>query len=468
MTHEARITHALAQHDQSHVLRHLDGLSPSARASLFAQLQDIDFALLAQLLRGGGDAPIDFETLQPAPFVRRGTDSTDARAHGEALLRAGKIAAFTVAGGQGTRLGWKGPKGTFPATVVTGKPLFRVFAEQLAAAEKRWSCAIPWYIMTSPLNDADTRAFFRDNNWFGRNPADTFLFPQGTMPSVTFDGKLILESPSSLAVNPDGHGGAIRALNESGALEDMTARGIAHLSYFQVDNPLNRVVDPVFFGLHARSTHSSGEMSSKMVSKREASEKVGVFCVNAGKTVVVEYSDMPAALTNAIDAAGALRFIAGSIAVHAISVEFLAQLARGGDGGSFALPFHRAKKKVPYWCDEQHCAHEPSEPNATKFEAFVFDALALTRTSLVLEADRVEEFAPIKNATGSDSAASSHQIQSNRNAGWLEQFGVTVARRPNGDADARIEITAETALEADDLAEVALPREILAGSDIVL
>ncbi|RLS95792.1 MAG: UDPGP type 1 family protein [Planctomycetota bacterium] len=468
MDTESRVTQALAHHGQSHVLRHAHTLTPAARTTLFAQLAEIDLALIARLAHGGEDAAIDFATLKPAPYFHLGADTTNARAHGESLLRAGQVAAFTVAGGQGTRLGWKGPKGTYPSTVVTGKPLFRVFAEQITAAEKRWSCAIPWYIMTSPLNDRDTLAFFKDNNWFGRNPADTFLFPQGTMPSVSFDGKLMLETPSSLAVNPDGHGGAIRALASSGALEDMAARGIRHLSYFQVDNPLNKVVDPVFLGLHASSSGSSAEMSSKMVRKRDAEEKVGVFCESAGKTVVVEYSDMPAHLTTALDTDGALRFCAGSIAIHAISIEFMMRLTTGTGDGAFALPFHRAKKKVPYWCDLQHLTHEPNEPNATKFEAFVFDALALARTSLVMEAARVEEFAPIKNASGNDSPASSHQIQSNRNANWLEQFGVKVARRPNGDADARIEISAETALEADDLADVSLPREISAGQEIVL
>ena len=469
---EHRITRALEAHGQSHVLRHVRTLNATARAQLFAQLAQIDLALIAQLHRGGDEAATDFARLQPAPFTPLGSASADARIAGEDLLRRGKIATFTVAGGQGTRLGWRGPKGTYPATVVTGKPLFRVFAEQIAAAERRFECAIPWYIMTSPLNDEDTRAFFKDNNWFGRNPADTFLFPQGTMPSVTFDGKLMLETPSSLAVNPDGHGGALRALASSGALEDMASRGIAHLSYFQVDNPLNRVVDPVFLGLHAHSAGSSGEMSSKMVAKRDADEKVGVFCESAGKTVVVEYSDMPAALTNARDASGSLRFLAGSIAIHAISVAFMEQLTRPtrNDSGesSFALPFHRAKKKVPYYCDERCAMYEPSEANAVKFEAFIFDALALAQKSLVMEVARVEEFAPIKNAAGNDSPASSHQIQSNRNGLWLERFGVKIPRRANGDVDARIEITAETALEADDLSDASLPRAIQAGDEIVL
>jgi UDP-N-acetylglucosamine/UDP-N-acetylgalactosamine diphosphorylase len=461
---EPRITDAFRASGQGHVLRHLGALAPRERAAFLEQLAEVDLALMAKLIAGGGDAKTDLSKLAPAPYVALGSPTADARAHGEALLRGGKVAAFTVAGGQGTRLGWRGPKGTYPATCVTGKPLFRVFAEQIAAAEKRFGCAVPWYIMTSPLNDADTRAFFRDNNWFGRNPADTFLFPQGTMPSITFDGKLMLETRGSLAVNPDGHGGALRALHASGALEDMKGRGIEQLSYFQVDNPLVRIVDPVFLGLHARSSGSSGEMSSKMVAKRDAAEKVGVFCDIAGKTGVVEYSDMPAELTSSTDASGKLRFNAGSIAIHVISVEFLDRLT----GGDFALPFHRAKKKVPYWCDTQGKTVEPAEPNAIKFEAFVFDALALAAKSLVMETARVEEFAPIKNASGDDSPASSHQIQSNRNGAWLEKFGVRVPRRANGDVDARIEILAETALEADDLADAELPKEIGAGAEVVI
>ena len=461
---ERTLTDAVASHGQSHVLRHADALPPADRKALFAQLAAIDLPLISRLVKGGAEAKTDYAAVKPAPYVALGSPAGAARAHGEELLRAGKIAVFTVAGGQGTRLGWRGPKGTYPATVVTGKPLFRVFAEQITAAEKRYGRSLPWYIMTSPLNSADTRAFFRDNNWFGRNPADTFLFEQGTMPSITFDGKLILETPASLALNPDGHGGAIRALHASGALEDMQARGVEHMSYFQVDNPMVRIADPVFLGLHASGEGSSGEMSSKMVAKRDAAEKVGVFCEVGGKTVVIEYSDMPAELTNSLDAQGKLRFNAGSIAIHAISVAFMQRLTQG----DFALPFHRAKKKVPYWCDTQKKTVEPAEPNAIKFEAFVFDALGIAKKSLVMETSRTEEFAPLKNASGEDSPAWSHQIQSNRNGGWLEKFGVKIPRKPNGDVDARVEIAAETALEADDLADIALPREIKSGEEVLL
>ena len=472
---ESEIASRLEAHGQAHVLRHIGLLDGDARAAFLAQLAEVDLALVARLAAGGAEAKLDPSCLDPAPFIALGATDHDARARGEALLRAGKVAAFTVAGGQGTRLGWKGPKGTYPATVVTGKPLFRVFAEQIAATERRYGATIPWYIMTSPLNDADTRAFFADNNWFGRNPADTFLFPQGTMPSIDLDGKLILESPGAIAVNPDGHGGSIRALHASGAIEDMRARGIEHLSYFQVDNPLVRIADPVFLGLHTDPARSSGEMSSKMVAKRDAGEKVGVFCEAAGRTVVVEYSDLPAELAQATDAAGRLRFGAGSIALHLISVAFLERLGTGTGGRAgahFALPFHKARKKVPYWCDARGATVEPAEPNAIKFEAFVFDALPLAERSLVVETAREDEFAPIKNATGDDSPASSHRLQSNRAARWLEQAGIRVPRTPEGDAALRLEIDPSTALDADDLdaeelAAAGLP-PLVAGGEVVI
>ncbi len=455
---------------QSHLLRHWGSLQTKQRAGLLAQIADLDLALISRLTaRAEESAHVDFTSTQPAQFRAIGDPTLPSfRAAGEEMLRAGRVAAFTVAGGQGTRLGWRGPKGSYPATVVTGKPLFRVFAEQIAAAEKRYGRVIPWYIMTSPINDAETRAFFQDNNWFGRSPRDTLLFPQGTMPSITFDGKLILESPCALALNPDGHGGSLRALAASGAVEDMKARGIEQISYFQVDNPLVKVIDPAFLGLHATASDSSGEMSSKMVRKRDAAEKVGVFCHHAGKTIVVEYSDLPRSLAEATDADGMLRFAAGSVAIHAISVAFVDRLTQG----DFALPFHRAKKKVPYYCEKTGTTIEPSEPNAIKFETFIFDALVLTKQSLLLETSRMEEFAPIKNSSGEDSPSSSHQTQSNRNGAWLERYGTQIPRRANGDVDARIEISAATALYEDDLMPLAasgqLPKRIAADSDAVL
>ena len=465
----ATLAPSLEAAGQAHLVRWCEGLDAERRERLLDHLAELDLPLLAKLASDTAKASEDGGSLEPPETVDASDPAAlERRTAGEALLRDGKVAAFTVAGGQGTRLGWNGPKGTFPATVVTGKPLFRVFAEQILATQDRFAPSepIPWYVMTSPANDADTQAFFRDNNFFGLAPVQVSFLVQGTMPSVDFEGRVLLESPDSLCLGPDGHGGSLRALRRSGALEEMAARGVEQISYFQVDNPLVRILDPLFLGFHAADPRSSGEMSGKMVAKRDAAEKVGVFCRRDGRTTVVEYSDLPKELAEAHDAHGRLRFRAGNIAVHAISVEFAMRLTE--DGAAIGLPFHRAIKKVPHLDLATGAMVTPQDPNAIKFETFVFDAMPLAKRALVMETSRLEEFAPIKNATGEDSAESSRQAQSDRAASWLEARGVKVARHPDGHAAARIEIQPRTALCAADLATRPLPDRIDPGSEVVI
>ena len=456
----------LERHGQGHLVVGLDQVGAPDLESFVEQVEAIDLEEIARLVQSPATLETAAGSIRPAPFVpREPAGAATFRDAGESIIRHGRVAAFTVAGGQGTRLGWNGPKGTFPATPVTGRPLFRIFAEQLNAVDARYGVETPWYVMTSPLNDDATRAFFQDNNHFGRPPESMLFFPQGVMPAVDDAGRLLLEAPGVLAVSPDGHGGSLRALHRSGALDHAAARGIQHLSYFQVDNPTVQAIDPLFVGLHATHPSSSGEMSSKMVPKVSADEKVGVFCEVDGRIVVIEYSDLPESLSVETDSRGGLRFVAGSIAIHLLGLDFVRRVA--ADDADRSMPFHRARKKVPHWDPESGDRIEPDAPNATKFEMFVFDALAFVERSLVLETDRVQEFAPIKNADGADSASSSAILQTERAARWIEAAGGTVPRREDGSVDARIEITAATALEAGDLAGTTLP-EIAPGSDTVL
>lgn len=474
----AAIRRRLQSHSQEHVLTFYDALNPEQQSSLLGQIEDLDFQALDDLIaryvrqRPRVELP---HGLEPAPYYPHdpntpgaGYDAERYRELGRQIIRTGKVAAFTVAGGQGTRLGWNGPKGTYPATVVTGKPLFRCFAEQIAAAQAKYGVTIPWYIMTSPANDADTRAFFADNNNFGLRRRNIFMFPQGVVP--TFDaatGRILLAAKDQIAVNPDGHGGSIKALRDSGAIEDMTVRGIEHISYFQVDNPLAKVIDPLFIGLHAAAPDSSAEMSSKMVPKIAPEEKVGVFCRTDGKTIVIEYSDLPTELAAQRDKSGGLRFNAGSIAIHMISVAFVEKLT--ADAHHFALPYHRADKKAAYVDLKTGKLVEPAQPNAVKLETFVFDAIPLAQSSIVYETSRVEEFAPIKNAQGVDSPATSHQLQSDRAGSWLASRGIKVPRNSDGRVAARIEISPLTALEPEDLARATgLPNAIREGEQVVL
>ena len=468
----------LKAHDQAHVLTFFDHLGLDEQRSLLAQIETLDLESLDDLIERyvrnspatNLDGSIEPAKYYPAPNQANGCayEASQYRALGCDLIRSGRVAAFTVAGGQGTRLGWSGPKGTFPATVVTGKPLFRVFAEQILARSRKHGVTIPWYIMTSPINDAPTRAFFADNNYFGLSRRSVFFLQQGVVP--TFDaatGRMLLAAPGEIAVNPDGHGGSLRALRDSGALNDMQSRSIEHISYFQIDNPLVYAIDPLFIGLHAGALDSSAEMSSKMVAKAGPHERVGVFCSVNGVTQVIEYSDLPRDLAEAADEDDSLRFNAGSIAVHMISVSFVQKLT--ADPHLFALPWHRAEKNSPYIDLDSGIVVEPEQANAVKLETFVFDAIPLAKSSIILETKREEEFAPIKNADGADSPATSHQLQSDRAGRWLAQCGMAVPRTDAGHVDAKIEISPLTALEPQDLSRARnLPKEIRRGQSVVL
>ena len=407
---------------QGQVFAFFAAASPEEQRRLLDEATEVDLdeiARLTRMLLGKQGAAVNLEGLAPAPYEQRPEHGGDAaawaqaRAAGEAVLRAGRVAAFTVAGGQGTRLGYDGPKGTFAVTPVKGKTLFQVFAEKILAAGRRYGRPLHWFIMTSHANHAATEAFFAAHQFFGLDRARVHFFRQGRMPAVDFNGKILLETKTSLALSPDGHGGSLRALERSGALDLMQREGIDTLSYFQVDNPLVRCVDPAFIGWHHLR---NSEMTSKMVAKAYAEEKVGVFCRQGGKLVVVEYSDLPLALQRETDSAGGLRYVAGSIAIHVLDRDFVRRMAAGGEG--VALPFHRADKKIPT-VDAAGAPVRPEKPNGVKFELFVFDAKPFARSPLVIETLRADEFSPVKNAEGADSPLTCRQDQLRQFARWV-------------------------------------------------
>lgn len=469
----------LASINQSHLLNYYADLNPSEQSSLLAQIDSLDLeqlpALIQQyvLTKPKLNLPTKLEPAlcvpndpaDPAHAGERKWNKQDAIARGEDLIRRGKVAAFVVAGGQGSRLGFEGPKGCYPAGSVTNKPLFQIFAEQILATQRHYKTTVPWYIMTSPLNHDATTSFFRQNNNWGLSPDHVRFFQQGVAPSIDMKtGKVLLSAKHEVATNPDGHGGCIRALDVSGSLADMQRRGIEQLCYFQVDNPLVRVIDPVFLGLHV-GPKSSGEMSSKMVAKASPEEKVGVFVLADGKTEVLEYSDMPADLQTARDARGNLLYNAGSIAIHIISVEFLNRLAKDP---RFALPWHRAEKKIPCVDLATGQLTSPQSNNGVKLEKFIFDALSLCKQSLVYETLREEEFAPIKNATGTDSVVTSKDLQSRRAAKWLAAAGISIPAKSDKSPDCTLEISPLTALDATHLNAVKLPKSIASGQTLAI
>ncbi|MBI5723800.1 MAG: UDPGP type 1 family protein [Planctomycetes bacterium] len=458
MSDIASIRKTAEAHGQGHMLKFWDELSPSQQTSLLQQLAGIDFNYLDELIAAyiknkpiceipGNIQPPTIMPVRPQNQAQE-AEYAAARKKGQDLIAAGKVAAFVVAGGQGSRLGYEGPKGCLEATPVVRKPLFRLFAEQIMAASKRARVPIPWYIMTSPDNDVATKAHFRQNDFWGFNHNDVIFFAQGQMPAFGFDGKLVMARKDRLAMSPNGHGGSLLAMQTSGALDDMAKRGVEYISYFQVDNPLVRCLDPLFIGLHALQ---GAEMSAKCLPKRDPMEKLGNFCVVNGRVAVIEYSDLPEHLARACNPDGRLKFSAGSIAIHVLSRSFVERLTKGG---RCSLPWHRADKKVPC-IDPAGGAVNPEKPNAVKIEMFVFDALPLAQKTVILETRRDEEFSPIKNAAGEDSLSTSLHAQVRRWTVWLEQAGIKVPRDADGQVSTAIEISPLFADSAEELARKA-------------
>ncbi len=462
VTAEARyesIRSLLEKAGQDHVLAFWGGLSSEERDLLLSDIARCDVGRLAawrEAAVGGGSAGPAVQQVEPAPIISKNTVSSAIVDHGRELLARGKVAALTVAGGQGTRLGFDGPKGAFAISPVRNKPLFQLFGEQILATQRRYGAEIHWYVMTSPANDAATRAFFVERGFFGLAQGQVHCFQQGVMPAFGLDGRILLDQKHRLALSPDGHGGSLRALSESRMLADMTERGIAYISYFQVDNPLVTCMDPVFLGLHAER---KSEMSSKVIPKAEDLERVGNFVLADGRLVVIEYSDLPMDVAHARNPDGSRRYDAANIAIHVLSRSFVEKLT--ADRAAFGLPWHVAKKMVPYFDVSTGNRVEPEEPNAIKLEAFIFDALPLAENPILLEASREEEFSPVKNATGVDSVESARRDMSLRAARWLEAAGTKIPRDGKGAPAGRFEISPLVALDAEELCRRARTENIL-------
>lgn len=441
-----RMSDRLAGCGQEQLLTFWSKLPEAQRVELLGDLDQLDFEALpnlSKLVRGEAKVDSALGRLEPAVVIKRNQAGAATRVRGEELLRAGRVAALMVAGGQGTRLGFAGPKGAFPISPVKNKTLFQLFAEAIAGAGRRYGRPVPWYVMTSPANDADTRSFFESHNRFGLASDQIVFFQQGVMPAFDRTGKVLLDQPHRVALSPDGHGGSLLAMKRAGVLADMARRGVEHISYFQVDNPLVNCIDPLFLGLHAES---GAEMSSKTLPKADDLERVGNFVMADGKLTVVEYSDFPESLARARNADGTRKFDAGNIAVHVLTRAFVERLT--ADASRFALPWHRADKKVPFVDLSTGQRVEPASPNAVKLESFVFDALPLASRTLLMETAREEEFSPVKNAEGVDSADTARRDMSRRAARWLTAGGVSIAHGPDGEPSGLYEISPMVATEA--------------------
>ena len=435
---------------QAHALRFWEQLNEDDQAALLEQIESIDCESIAlmQSMLNVKEAPTGDDVIEPSPVIdlaaiaEREASEGLTTFGGEALSR-GDVGIVLVAGGQGSRLGFDGPKGVYSVGPISGASLFEIHSRKILALERTYGAEIPFYIMTSSVNDTATRAFFAENENFGLDGSRVLFFTQRMWPALDDAGKIMLDSPSHIFMSPDGHGGTITALQQSGIFDDMDRRDIRSLFYFQVDNPLVEIADPSFVGLHLKEM---ADVSIKVCAKRDPEEGLGIVALKGDRNMIVEYSELTPEQMRETLSDGNLKLRFGSVAIHMFSVAFLKQEA------AESLPLHVAHKKVPY-VDEMGILVKPESPNAYKFEKFIFDVIPNAAIAINVEFVRENEFSPVKNATGNDSPESCQRDMMLKAAGWLETCGVVVARDANGNLTHKIEIDPCFALGPKDLAE---------------
>lgn len=440
---------------QQHLVQFWEELAPAEQAELAEQIETLNLALIDSLFHGAADQP-DWNSLarraMPPLAVRLvdrksdcvgrlGITPSAARERGVAALATGEIGVLLTAGGQGSRLGFELPKSMYSIGPLSGASLLQIHIEKVRALAERYGVAIPLYLMTSPATHDDTVRFLEENDRFGLAKGDLTVFCQGSMPAVDLhSGRLLLADKHRLFLSPDGHGGTVAALAANGVLDALKKRGIKHLFYLQVDNPLVPIGDPELLGYHLLA---ESELTSLAVAKSSPQDKVGNFAVIDDRLHVIEYSDLPDEVAERRDEYGELMFWAGSIAVHVFAVDLLAR----AQGFKDELPFHIARKKVEYLgADGKKVT--PSEANALKFERFIFDLLPHAKRPIVVEFAEDDCFAPLKNAPGAakDTPEYVRQMMCSQHRRWLEAAGARVV------PGVEIEISPLWALDAEGVA----------------
>lgn len=399
----------LSGHGQAHLLRYYDELSEESAASLLSQIEKIDWSLLDLLDRK--DMKVEKGVLAPLGALEIAeieANRASYEAVGAQALKAGKVGAVLLAGGQGTRLGFDGPKGTYPIGVSRELYIFQCLINNMMDVVRRVGAWIPLYIMTSEKNNDATVAFFEAHGYFGYDRAHVRFFIQDMAPSVDYNGKIYLEAKDRISLSPNGNGGWFTSLVKAGYLKQMKADGIEWLTVFAVDNVCQRINDPAFVGATIASGRDCG---AKVVAKANPTEKIGVLCLEDGKPSIVEYYEITDDMKNLRDEKGELLYKFGVILNYMFKLSKLEEILKD------TMPVHVVEKKIPY-IDEAGVLQKPSEPNGYKFETLVLDMIHLMDSCLSYEVVREREFAPVKNATGADSVETARRL--------LEKNGVEI------------------------------------------
>lgn len=398
----------LKVYGQEQLLSRYEYLDDEKKEKIIEQIKNIDFEQAKELfnvtsksLKKPNTAITNIEYVDKAKLSKEKYDQY--YNIGKKEIGEGKYAVVTMAGGQGTRLGYVAPKGTFTIGGGVEKSLFEALSDTIKEAREKYSAKIPWYIMTSRENNDATEKFFEEHDFFGLPYEDVKFFKQGELPMLDMEGKLMLDETGLVKLASDGHGGVFESLAKNGYLADMEARGIEWIFISGVDNVLAGLVDPIAVGLSiANGTLATG----KSVVKRSPDENVGVFCKKAGKPSVIEYTEITEEMANARDEKGELLYGESHILLNLFNIKALQNIAHN------KLPYHKAFKKAKYM-NENGEIIKTEKPNAYKYESFIFDAFESLDNMSILRVKREDEFAPLKNADGEDSPDTARQLYIN-------------------------------------------------------
>lgn len=350
---------------------------------------------------------VENSKIEPIPYIEKDKLSEEEKEHykkiGENIIRNNEYAVVTMAGGQGSRLGHDGPKGTFDFGLENHKSIFEVLCDRLKEAYNKYNVYIPWYIMTSRQNNEDTINFFKKNNYFGYSKENVYFFKQGELPVLNDQGKLMLNKEGNINTAADGHGGVFISMEKEKITENMKQRGIKWVFIGPVDNVLIKMIDPIFIGICQDKNVLAG---GKSIIKAYPEERVGVFCKKDGKPDVIEYTEISKEMAEMKNDKGELVYAESHINCNVFNIDIIEKISKN------KLPYHCAHKKIEYLNKEGQVV-KPEEPNAYKFEAFIFDAFKMLDEMTIFRVKREEEFAPIKNAEGKDSPKTALELYKN-------------------------------------------------------
>lgn len=402
-----KATEICQKYDQEQLLSAYSRISDESEKQEFLnKILTIDFKQISDIYKDNVASKVEFtdENVEPIDFVDKYKLSKEEYEKYEKIgiekIKSGKLAVVTMAGGQGTRLGHKGPKGTFDLGLDSHKSIFEILTDTINEARNKYGVNIPWYIMTSEDNDAETQEFFNKNNYFGYPKEYISFFKQGKLPMVNEEGKILIDEHGKIKEASDGHGGIFQSMRKDGVLFDLKSRNIEWVFIGGVDNVLVKPVDPILIGL---ACDRGVEAAGKSIIKASPSEKVGVFCKHNGKPSVIEYSEISQEMAEETTADGELKYAESHILCNLFSVNAIDKIS------TEKLPYHKAHKKATY-IDENGKVIVPDKPNAYKFEAFLFDAFESLNDIIVLRVKREEEFAPVKNKEGQDSPETARKL----------------------------------------------------------